>query len=166
MAGVPRRQVSTARCENDAFGGKYSWSPDTVGGAVCAGYQGIDLASQPCEGDSGGPLFDAAGIVYALVSRGYGELGCGHSQLPTLFAPIFRAAPFLLSQIFAPPPAGASRAVATGHAIAVEVLDPQSSPPPAPSLSMQPAPTASGAAPWKLSCRRALVAVIVLFVLL
>lgn len=154
-------KVSTARCETTP---KYSWSPQVVGGAICAGYQGIDLAPQPCEGDSGGPLFDSNGTVYALVSRGDGSLGCGHSQLPTLFAPVSRAAAFLLAQIFAPPPAGVSRTIAVGHAITLDTpLDTQ---PPAPAV-MQPPPTASAAAPWKHSCRRTLViAALVMFAIL
>ena len=83
-----------------------------MNGSVCAGYEDIPNASQPCEGDSGGPLFDAS-AVYALVSRGDAQFGCGGSLRPTMFAPLWRARGFelLTTGELPPPPTVRSAAV-------------------------------------------------------
>lgn len=117
MASVPK--VDTARCEADTSD---AWPSDIVGGALCAGFVGVERAPQPCQGDSGGPLFDSSGVVYALVSRGDASLGCGNSMRPTLFAPVSRALKFLMSEVFAPPPAAGSRDAVVGP-LAISVGD-------------------------------------------
>ena len=91
VSAIPK--VSTSRCEGNSSD---TWPTEFIGDAVCAGYEGMLNAPQPCEGDSGGPLYDS-NFVYALVSRGDASYGCGGSLRPTIFAPVWRASDFLLN---------------------------------------------------------------------
>ena len=99
VAHVPK--VATERCVGYS---NSTWMPQQVGASVCAGYEGVRASPQPCHGDSGGPLYDAA-AVYALVSRGDDSLGCGGSLRPTLFAPLWLSRGFESFQVSHAPPA-------------------------------------------------------------
>lgn len=80
------RKVERARCLG---GEEWQWPEDVLGrGTLCAG-GGLRNVQTPraCPGDSGGPLFDDAGTVYAAVSGGDGSNGvCGGTLRPTLFS--------------------------------------------------------------------------------
>jgi len=110
-------KVDTESCEGSSSS---DWPSSIVGGSMCAGYTGQETSEQPCQGDSGGPIFDKNGTVYGIVSRGDASLGCGHSRRPTLFAPVSRAAAFLMKEVFAPPPSASRRDSLAGE-LAVSV---------------------------------------------
>lgn len=70
---------------------------DACAGTCCS----RALHPTACPGDSGGPLFDDAGTVYGLVSRGDASHGCGRAIAPDVYTFLAQNCAFVRDTIHA-----------------------------------------------------------------